>query len=335
MFLRSVSYYLCGCAVASDRSAVVSDVTNLTSIRHCPGCHPGPNASEVNCPCFVILLIVWTCAASLSKGLTSILHRFPMSSSPPTIRGTARPILSRRVDPLCTANLKGKIPIRRVNPLRGEIPVRRPQPLCTTDTKEKTLVHGADPSCTTGLKGGTPVRRLNLCCATGLQGQGGRSLAFRFDRKSGILCLEPAVSRRRSTSVNLPESGTRRGRPGYVEIGTIGTLWSSGKSWLRHDCHDSNLVVALTSEANNPVSPLFCNLTHLFSPHTDLPATNNLWWKETTLFCQLKSSWETQGRVLRTSQISDCRVASHANLSARIPLHHDAREGVHTARPGE
>ena len=48
--------------------------------------------------------------------------------------------------------------------------------------------------------------------------------------------------------------------------------------------------------------------------------TNILWWKETTLFCRLKSSWETQERVLRTSQGSDSTPISPRAIAAAATL---------------
>ena len=113
-------------AAASYRSAAGSDVINLTLICHCPKCDPGPNASEVNCPCIAVLLIVWTCAALLSEELTSV-SPFHVSLRPSTILGTTRGIFIGRVDPLCTTEMKGKIPIRRVHPF------------CTTELQRESL----------------------------------------------------------------------------------------------------------------------------------------------------------------------------------------------------
>ena len=231
-----------------------------------------PNALEVNHPCFVVSLIVWTYAAPFSEELTSV-SLFPMTSRPSTTRGTAQPIIIRRVDPLCTTELKRKDPIRRVN-----------------------------PSGTTESEGEIPVRRLNPFCTARLQRRMGELLAPRLDRKSWILCLERAVLKKKEMPMNLLGSGERRCRPRCVEIGT---LWSKWKSWLWHDCRDVNLVVALTSERDNLVSPPFCNPTQLFSPRTGLTVTNILWWNKTTLSCRPKSSWETKERVLRTPQRSD------------------------------
>ena len=92
----------------------------------------------------------------------------------------------------------------------------------------------------------------------------------------------------------------------------MGTRWYCWESWLWRDRHDLNFVATLISEQNNLVSLLLYTPTHLFSPHTDLTTTSISWQKETTLFCRLKSGWETKERTLRAPQVSD-----HASVSPR------------------
>ena len=165
-------------AAASCELAAGDNVIDVNSMYPYSQCDPGPDTSEVNHPCFVVSMIVWACAAPISEELTSVSHRFHVSRRPSTIRGTARHILIRRGDPLCTADLKGN---RRLNPL-----------------------------CTTELKGEIPVRRLNPFCTAELKGEVGGPLAICFDRKSGILCSEQAISRRIKMTVNLPKAREKK-----------------------------------------------------------------------------------------------------------------------------
>ena len=232
-------------AAASCDSAVGDDVTDVVSMYHYPKCDPGQVNSEVNHTCLAVLLIAWEgwdappYTAPLSQELTSISHRFHMSGRPPTILWTELGIPIGRVNPLCTAELKGE----------SDAP-----------------------------------------------------LSISFNRRPEILCSERDVLGRAMTSLDIPESGGRRGRPGYVEIGT---LWYNGKSWLWRDCRDLNLVVTLKSEQNNLVSPRLYTPTHLFSPHTYLTPTDILWPRKTTLFCSLKPDWETEELAPRAPQVPD------------------------------
>ena len=163
-----------------------------------------------------------------------------------------------------------------------------------------------------------PIRRVNRSGTTEWEGEGEEPILIGLHAGPETRCLERYPLRRTMMPLDAPGMGERRGRTRCAEIRIVRFprgpwLWHDRREWNCvaafaphwHDCCDLNLVVAATFKQNDLVSSLFYNPIHLFSPHPDLPATDLLWWKGTTLFCRLKSSWETQKRVPRTPQGSD------------------------------
>ena len=291
---------------ASCKLTVRGDMLEVNSRYHYLKSDPGPDNSEENHPCCAVLSTVWACEAPFSEGLTSAFHRFHLSHRVPTPPGSARDTPLRRRDPACTAGLKGVIPSGRANQscaagLKGVIPIRR-----------------VNHSCTAGLKGVIPSGRVNQSCTAEWEGEYEEIVLIGLHSRPGIRCSERDVLRRTMMPLDAPEIGEKRGRTICVEIGILRFhrgpwRWPDRRDWncvaaftpFWHDCCDSDLVVAVTSEQNDLVSSLLYNPIHLFSPYPDLPVTNLLWWKEATLFCRLTSSWETQEQVLRNPRGSD------------------------------
>ncbi len=313
--MRVISMY---CYLHCDPGPNTPERNQFRLVYCCPKCEFRLNAPGTNHPCLVGLLIVWTCAAPFSEGLPA---RYPSSRA--TVNGPREVRFAEATNVL---------------PLVGESSGQR-QLVAAIGEDEDSAGAGHEPwddvdtatydevtvaaLCHTGGKRVIPIRRVNQSCTAEWKRECEESILIDLHSRPEVRCSERDAWRRAVMPLGAPRLGERRGRTRCDEIGI---LWFPRGPWLwhaRHDrncvatfmshwpnCRDLNLVVAVTSEQNDLVSSLFYKSIRLFSPHRDLTVTDLSWWKGTTLFCRLKSSWETQERVLRTPQGSDHTPAS-------------------------
>ena len=236
-------------AAASCHSTVGSDVTDLTSMYHCPECDPSLLDSEVNSSRLPVLLIACELiVCERFRGVRQATHDPVVGAG--SLKESDGALRSSGTDGAILYPWVGKKRKQvRIPPEDngGTIPSAAPP-----RPKEDRPRSVPPTSAKAHLAPSTVVRLTKVLWPT-LDG--------------ATVTWEDVVGER------SPRAGSLSGSSKNEEIGT---LWYSWESWLGRKYCDLNFVATLISEQNSLVSLHSYTQTHLFSPHTDPTTTEHL-----------------------------------------------------------